>query len=136
MANEYVRTYWLSSAAIEQLGQRLNSSTCLVMCFRVFVTNCPDTALEIWRDYNGRAAMECRIDELNNKLAADHFRLRSFFAKKSAFLAVLFSFNLLSEFQRAIDPALKTYKQPATLRFELFTSDRNRFNLQRLLHER
>jgi hypothetical protein len=47
--------------------------------------------------------------------------LRSFFATESAFLAVLFSFNLLSEFQRAIDPALKTYKQPATLRFEVFT---------------
>jgi hypothetical protein len=33
---------------------------------------------------------------------------------------VLFSFNLLSEFQRAIDPALKSYKQPAILRFEVF----------------
>jgi hypothetical protein len=46
---------------------------------------------------------------------------RSFFATESAFLGVIFSFNLLSEFQRAIDPALKTYKQPATLRFEVFT---------------
>jgi hypothetical protein len=35
----------------------------------------------------------------------DHFCLRSFFATESAFLAVVFSFNLLSEFQRAIDPA-------------------------------
>jgi hypothetical protein len=34
---------------------------------------------------------------------------------------VLFAFNLLSEFQRAIDLALKSYKQPATLRFEVFT---------------
>ena len=89
--------------------------------FRVFVTNRNDAALDIWRDYNGRAAVECRIDELKNELAADHFCLRSFFATESAFLAVLFSFNLLSEFQRAIDPALKTYKQPATLRFEVFT---------------
>jgi Transposase DDE domain group 1 len=89
--------------------------------FRVFVTNRSDAALEIWRDYNGRATVECRIDELKNELAADHFCLRSFFATESAFLAVLFAFNLLSEFQRAIDPALKTYKQPATLRFELFT---------------
>jgi hypothetical protein len=89
--------------------------------FRVFVTNRNDSALEIWRDYNGRAAVECRIDELKNELAADHFCLRSFFATESAFLAVLFSFNLLSEFQRAIDPKLKTYKQPATLRFEVFT---------------
>ena len=89
--------------------------------FRVFVTNRNDPALEIWRDYNRRACVECRIDELKNELAADHFCLRSFFATESAFLAVIFSFNLLSEFQRAIDPALKTYKQPATLRFEVFT---------------
>jgi hypothetical protein len=89
--------------------------------FRVFVTNRNASALEIWRDYNGRAAVECRIDELKNELAADHFCLRSFFATESAFLAVLFSFNLLSEFQRAIDPTLRTYKQPATLRFEVFT---------------
>jgi hypothetical protein len=91
--------------------------------FRVFVTNRSDSALEIWRDYNGRATVECRIDELKNQLAADHFCLRSFFATDSAFLAVLFGFNLLSEFQRALDPALKTYKQPATLRFEVFTCD-------------
>lgn len=89
--------------------------------FRVFVTNRNDSVLEIWRDYNARAAVECRIDELKNELAADRFCLRSFFATESAFLAVLFSFNLLSEFQHAIDPALKSYKQPATLRFELFT---------------
>ena len=65
--------------------------------------------------------MECRIDELKNELAADHFCLPSFFATESAFLAVLFEFNLLGEFQRALDPALKTYKQPATLRFDVFT---------------
>jgi hypothetical protein len=88
--------------------------------FRVFVTNRRDAALEIWRDYNGRATVECRIDELKNELAADHFCLRSFFATESAFLAVLFGFNLLGEFQRALNPALKTYKQPATLRFEVF----------------
>ena len=34
---------------------------------------------------------------------------------------MLFAFNLLSEFQRATDPALKSYKQPATLRFGVFT---------------
>src|SRR6202008_2113280 len=89
--------------------------------FRIFVTNRNDSVLEIWRDYNGRATVECRIDELKNELAADRFCLRSFFATESAFLAVVFGFNLLSEFQRAVDPALKTYKQPATLRFEVFT---------------
>jgi hypothetical protein len=58
--------------------------------FRVFVTNRSDSALEIWRDYNGRAAVECRIDELKNELAADHFCLRSHcisrcFLKESVF---------------------------------------------------
>jgi len=53
--------------------------------FRVFVTNRSDAALEIWRDYNGRAAVECRIDELKNELAADHFCLRSFFATRVGF---------------------------------------------------
>jgi hypothetical protein len=38
--------------------------------FRVFVINRNDSALEIWRDYNGRAAVECRIDELKNELVA------------------------------------------------------------------
>jgi hypothetical protein len=55
------------------------------------------------------------------QILADHFCLRSFFSTESAFLAVVFSFNLLSEFQRAINPALKSYKQLATLRFEVFT---------------
>ena len=89
--------------------------------FRVFARSRSDSAWEIWRDYNGRAAVECRIDELKNELAADHFCLRSFFATESAFLAVLFSFNLLSEFQRALDLAIKSCKQPATLRFTVFT---------------
>jgi len=40
--------------------------------FRVFVTNRDDPALDIWRDYNGRACVERRIDELKNELAADH----------------------------------------------------------------
>ena len=101
------------------VGRKLIDSPGYV--FRVFVTNRRDSALEIWRDYNGRATVECRIDELKNELAADHFCLRSFFATESAFLAVLFGFNLLGAFQRAVDPTLKTYKQPATLRFEVFT---------------
>ena len=88
--------------------------------FRVFVTNRDDPALDIWRDYNGRACVECRIDELKNELAADHFCLRSFFATESAFLAVVFSFNLLSEFQRAVGPALKSENKPPALRFEVF----------------
>jgi hypothetical protein len=47
------------------------------------------------RDYNGRACVEQRIEEYD--LAAG-FCLPPFFATESAFLAVLFTFNLLSLF--------------------------------------
>jgi hypothetical protein len=89
--------------------------------FRVFVTNRPIRCWKSGAIITAELRWKCRIDELKNELAADRFCLRSFFATEPAFLAVLFSFNLLSEFQRVIDPALKTYKQPATLRFEVFT---------------
>jgi hypothetical protein len=36
--------------------------------FRVFVTNRSDSALEIWRDYNGRATVECRTVCLHREL--------------------------------------------------------------------
>jgi hypothetical protein len=45
--------------------------------FRVFVTSRSDSALEIWRDYKGRAVVECRIDELKNELAAGWPRIVS-----------------------------------------------------------
>jgi hypothetical protein len=48
--------------------------------FRVFVTNRPDPPEEIWRDYNQRACIEQRIEELKSDLAADDFCLQEFFA--------------------------------------------------------
>jgi hypothetical protein len=51
--------------------------------FRVFVTDRNDAALEFWGDYDRQACVECRIDELKNELAANHFCLRSFFATES-----------------------------------------------------
>jgi hypothetical protein len=62
--------------------------------FRVWVTNRSEGALELWRDYNGRACVEQRIEELKHDPAADGFRLQPFYATESAFLAVLFTFNL------------------------------------------
>ena len=38
--------------------------------FRVWVTNRSEDALEMWRDYNGRACVEQRIEELKHDLAA------------------------------------------------------------------
>jgi transposase len=73
----------------------------------------------LWRDYNGRACVEQRIEELKHDLAADGFCLQPFFATESAVLAVLFTFNLLSLYQRQTTPKAP-YRQPGTLRVAVF----------------
>jgi DNA-directed RNA polymerase subunit N (RpoN/RPB10) len=87
--------------------------------FRVFVTSCSNSPEEIWRDYNRRADMENRIAELKHDLGADGFCMKQFFATEAAFRAVLLLFNLLAEFQRAA--GLPTYREPATIRTQVFT---------------
>jgi hypothetical protein len=87
--------------------------------FRILVTNRTEDALVLWRDYNARATVEQRIEELKAELAADGFCMKSFFASESAFLAVLFTFNLLSLYQKALQTQAH-YRQPATLRAALF----------------
>ena len=83
--------------------------------FRLFVTNLPEAPEEIWRDYNQRACVEQRIEELKSDLAADDFCLREFFATEAAFLSILMLFNLLGEFQRATgDERLSTTRQLAS----------------------
>jgi hypothetical protein len=86
--------------------------------FRVFVTNRAEAPEEIWRDYNQRACIEQRIEELKSDLAADDFCLREFFATEAAFMGILMLFNLLGEFQRA--SGMSGYRQPATLRAHVF----------------
>jgi DDE family transposase len=86
--------------------------------FRVFVTNLPDPPEAIWRDYNQRACIEQRIEELKSDLAADDFCLKEFFATEAAFLGILMLFNLLGEFQRA--SGMTGYRQPASLRAQVF----------------
>jgi hypothetical protein len=86
--------------------------------FRVFVTSLPDPPEEIWRDYNQRACVEQRIEELKSDLAADAFCLQEFFATEAAFLGILMLFNLLGEFQRA--SGMTGYRQPASLRVQVF----------------
>lgn len=87
--------------------------------FRVWVTNRDEEALELWHDYNGRATIEQRIEELKNDLAADGFCTQNFWATESAFLAVLFTFNLLSLYQKSASPQAG-YRQPSTLRTSVF----------------
>ena len=63
--------------------------------FRIWGTNRSEAALTLWRDYNGRACVEQRREELKHDRAAAGFCLQPFFATEAAFLAVLFTFNLL-----------------------------------------
>jgi len=87
--------------------------------YRIFVTNRSESAVIIWRDYNGRACIEQHIEKLKNDLSAGGFCVREFFGTESAFLAVLFAFNLRSLYQRQITPE-KPYRQPATLSTEAY----------------
>lgn len=83
--------------------------------FRVWVTNRTDSPLVLWRDYNQRACVEQRIEELKNDLGAEDFCTQNFWTTEAAFLAVLFTFNLLSLYQQQASPQ-QGYRQPATLR--------------------
>jgi Transposase DDE domain group 1 len=87
--------------------------------FRVWVTDRSDGVVELWQEYNGRATVEQRIEELKNDLAADGFCMQEFFCTEAAFLAVLFTFNLLSLYQQMTTPE-QAYRQPATLRTQVF----------------
>jgi len=83
------------------------------------VTNRSQSPLELWRDYNGRACIEQRIEQLKHDLAADGFCLQPFFATEAAFLAMLFTFNLLSLYRQQTTPGVP-YRQPGTLRVAMF----------------
>jgi hypothetical protein len=89
--------------------------------YRIFVTNRDEDAVALWRDYNQRACVEQRIEELKNDLAADGFCVRQFYATEAAFLSVPFAFNLLSLYQQATGTrSEKRYQRPATLRSSVF----------------
>jgi len=87
--------------------------------FHLWVTNRSEPVQTLWRDYNDRATVEQRIEELKNDLGADDFCTQDFWATEAAFLAVLFTFNLLSLYQQLSAPAHR-YRQPATLRAGVF----------------
>lgn len=89
--------------------------------YRIFVTSRDEEPVTLWRDYNQRACIEQRIEELKNDLAADALCMKQFFATEAAFLSVLFAFNLLSLYQQAIGTrSEKHYQRPATLRSTVF----------------
>lgn len=90
--------------------------------YRIFVTNRSEPAEWIWRHYDKRAAIEPRISELKEDLAADNFCLHGFFPTEAAMRSVFLLFNLMSILQalRARSPE-DPQQRPATLRNQLFT---------------
>ena len=84
----------------------------------LLVTNRTDDVLTLWQDYRQRAQIELCFRELKDDLGADGFCLHDFFATEAAFRTVLFTYNLLGEFQRAC--GLTAWRQPATLRQTVF----------------
>jgi len=87
--------------------------------FRIWVTNRTEDPVTIWRDYNGRATVEQRIEELKNDVHASGFCTRKFFATEAAMLAAIFAYNLLAVYQAQVT-AQSGYRQRSTLRAAVF----------------
>ena len=87
--------------------------------FRVWVTNRTEGAATLWRDYNGRATIEQRIEELKNDMHADGFCTRKFFATEAAMLSAIFAYNLLAVYQAQVTPQ-SGWRKPSTLRAAVF----------------
>jgi len=115
---------WKVSRRFVVVRERVRETKAAVGCklidvpgytFRIWATNRTESPLELWRDYNGHATVEQRMEELKNDLAADDFCTQNFWSTEAAFLAVLFIFNLLSLYQQSATSNAR-YRQPATLR--------------------
>jgi hypothetical protein len=89
--------------------------------YSVFVTNRAEDPATLWRDYNGRCTVEQRIEELKNDLNADGFCVHSFHATESAFLGVLFAYNLLNAYHLRVRPEAG-HSKPSTLRTHLLVA--------------
>ena len=73
----------------------------------------------------GRGGVEQRIEELKHDLAADGFCLQPFYATEAAFLAVRFTFNLLSPYPHQTTPPA-AYRPPGILRVAVFLCEAGR----------
>jgi hypothetical protein len=72
--------------------------------YQVIVTNMKLKPLNIWRFYNGRAAIELIIKELKNDYPLAKIPTKYFAANESCFHFLLFSYNLVNWFKRLCLP--------------------------------
>lgn len=87
--------------------------------YHCFVTNQILPAIEIWKQYKGRADAENRIKELKEDFGVEGFCMDSFCATQTAMRFTMMAYNLISLFRQ-----LTHQKQPqpklSTLRFNCF----------------
>lgn len=90
--------------------------------FQALVTNLPPkvSPLEVWRRYNGRAASENVIRELDECFALPQLSLKKFYATEAALSLAVLSYNLCIWFQAHLGWMDRV--TAATLRFLLFTT--------------
>ena len=72
--------------------------------YQVIVTNMKLKPLNIWRFYNGRAAIELIIKELKNDYPLAKIPTKHFAANESYFHILLFSYNIINWFKRLCLP--------------------------------
>jgi len=90
--------------------------------FQGLVTNLPlhVSALEVWRQYNGRAGTENVIRELDECFALPQLSLKKFYATEAALSLAVLSYNLCILFQTHLGWLERV--TAATLRFLVFTT--------------
>ena len=88
--------------------------------YQALLTNLPQSvsALEVWRDYNGRAGIECVIKELRHGFGLPGLCCQKFFATEAALSLCVFTYNLATLFCRHLGWLERA--SITTLRYRLF----------------
>lgn len=101
-------------------GKRLIE--CPGYLFQALVTSLPPSlsALEVWRQYNGRAGIEHVIRELRHGYGLQQFCCQNFWATEAVLSMVVLAYNLVVLFERFLG-WMERYAV-SSLRFHLFTT--------------
>ena len=89
--------------------------------YQTLLTNLPEqqvSALRVWRDYNGRAGIECVIKELRAGFGLPGLCCQKFWATEAAHSLAVFTYNLVTLFCRHLGWLERV--NISTLRYRLF----------------